>query len=79
VEKIAVAPRKILGLPVPEIKAGARAEMTVFHPDMEWRFDAHAVRSKSKNTPLLGQTFRGYVAGIINNGQAIKNNGTSGT
>ncbi|MBV6442847.1 MAG: Dihydroorotase [Saprospiraceae bacterium] len=72
IEKTAVAPRRVFGLPQPEIKTGVRAELTVFHPDAEWVFQEKDIRSKSHNTPFAGQPFIGKVLGIINNGQAVK-------
>jgi len=72
VKKIALAPRRVFGLPIPEIKPGAPAELTVFAPDAEWIFEEKNIRSKSRNTPFIGQTFKGKVLGIINNGQAVK-------
>lgn len=71
VEKMALAPRRVLGLPIPEIKVGARAELTVFDPDAKWIFGENDIRSKSHNTPFIGQTFKGKVLGIINNGQIV--------
>ncbi len=72
IEKIARAPRKVLGLPIPEIKPGVRAELTVFDPDATWIFQEKNIHSKSRNTPFIGQTFKGKVLGIVNNGQAVK-------
>ncbi len=73
VEKLALAPRRILGLPLPEIKPGVRAELTVFDPDAEWILSENTVRSRSRNTPFLGQTLRGKVLGIVSNGQVLRN------
>lgn len=61
VEKLSLAPRRILGLPVPEIKEGALAELTVFDPDVSYDFATEHLGSKSRNTPFIGQTFRGRV------------------
>lgn len=72
IEKIAIAPRRVFGLPLPEIKPGTPAELTVFDPDAEWIFLEKDIRSKSHNTPFTGQTFKGKVLGIVNNGQAVK-------
>jgi len=65
VEKMSLAPRKILGLPIPPIAVGARAELTVFDPEKEWVLEEKNVRSKSRNTPFIGQTMRGKVLGIL--------------
>lgn len=71
VQKWAIAPRQALGLPVPEIKPGARAELTVFDPESSWTFTENHIRSKSQNTPFVGQAFKGRVLGIVNNGQFV--------
>ena len=73
IEKLAVAPRRVLGLPVPEIKPDALAELTIFDPDQEWTFTSRHIGSKSKNTPFTGQVFRGKVLGIIHRGQVVRN------
>lgn len=61
VEKLAVGPRRVLGLPVPEIREGAVAELTVFDPDAAWVLTEKDLRSKSRNTPLVGQQLKGKV------------------
>jgi len=65
VEKLSLTPRHVLGLPIPKIVQGARAELTVFDPDQEWVLEAKDIRSKSKNTPFVGQKFQGKVIGIV--------------
>lgn len=73
VEKLALVPRRVLGLPVPEIRPGARAELTVFDPEASWVFAEADIRSKSRNTPFIGQTFKGKVWGIVAGGQSVRN------
>jgi dihydroorotase len=70
IEKIACAPRRVLGLPVPEIKVGAPAELTVFCPDAEWLFGEADIRSRSRNTPFVGQALRGRAVGVVCKGRA---------
>ena len=65
IEKMSLAPRQILGLPIPKIEIGERAELTVFDPNAEWVLEEKSIRSKSRNTPLIGQTFQGKVLGIV--------------
>lgn len=67
VDKLTAAPRRILRLPEVALEAGAEANLTFFEPDAEWAFDKSY--SKSKNTPFLGQTLKGRVRGVINNGK----------
>ena len=65
VEKMSLAPRRIFGLPVPEIKAGENAELTVFDPTESYTFTTENIGSKSRNTPFLGRTLQGKVLGTI--------------
>lgn len=69
----AVGPRTVLGLPVPEIKPGVRAELTLFDPAQEWTLTEKDLRSKSANTPFTGQNLKGRVLGILSNSQLVLN------
>ncbi|HWY99078.1 MAG TPA: dihydroorotase [Bacteroidia bacterium] len=67
IEKIAINPRKILGLAVPTIKEGENANLTFFNPNEEWVFEEKQIASASKNTPFSGKKLKGKVVGIVNN------------
>ncbi|MCC6727587.1 MAG: dihydroorotase [Saprospiraceae bacterium] len=71
IEKIAIAPRKLLGLPVPKIGPGEAASLTIFNPNTEWTFSAKDIQSRSKNTPFVGWRMKGKVVGVINKGKVI--------
>lgn len=71
VQKFAVAPRLALGLPVPQIRRGEKAELTVFDPDAEWTLMERDLASKSKNTPFVGQRLKGRALGIVSRGQGV--------
>ena len=58
--------RNIFGLPVPEIKEGEIASLTLFTPDTEFVFEENMIKSKSKNSPFVGKKLKGNVVGIIN-------------
>lgn len=73
VEKWALGPRHILGLPAPRLAVGESAEITLFDPEANWTVQGSDIRSKSKNTPLIGQTLLGRVRGIVGNGQIVWN------
>jgi len=73
VEHMAVLPRKIFGLPVPEIKEGAPAVLTLYIPGEEYVFEESMIRSKSSNNPFVGKTLKGRVIGIINKKQVTLN------
>ncbi|RMG76728.1 MAG: dihydroorotase [Bacteroidetes bacterium] len=69
VEKMAVAPRRIFRLPVPEIKVGAPANLTLFAPQTPWSFTEENRFSKSKNSPFFGRTLQGKPIGVVHNKQ----------
>jgi len=50
---------------------GARADVTIFDPRKKWTFDASQSRSKSKNTPFDGWSFRGKVVATIVGGKVV--------
>ena len=62
--------RNIFGLPVPEIKEGEMASLTLFVPNAEFVFENYMILSKSKNSPFIGKKLKGKVIGIINKGKA---------
>lgn len=69
VEKLAINPRKILGLPVPGMERGENANLVMFSPDLEWVFDSSSNKSKSANSPFIGETLKGRVLAVCNNEQ----------
>ncbi len=70
---IAYNPRRILGIPLPELEVGSPAELTLFHPDEEWAYARDRVYSRSCNSPYIGQTLRGRPVAVINNNQSFVN------
>jgi dihydroorotase len=66
--KMVVAPRTILNIPVPEIKVGELANLTLLNPDRSWVVELAHNRSLSRNTPYLGWTLQGVVGGACNKG-----------
>jgi len=68
IERCSINPRKLLGLDTVQIKEGHPANLTIFDPDKKWRFSESDIRSKSRNTPFLGNEFTGRVLGAINQG-----------
>ncbi|WP_017731621.1 dihydroorotase [Nafulsella turpanensis] len=67
-EKVSHAPRRLLGLPSIEIKAGESANLTLFSPEFEWQFTEETNFSKGINSPFFNQTLRGKALGVIANG-----------
>lgn len=66
IDCLSISPRKIFGVPVPEIKEGAAAKLTLFNPGAGYIFEETNIRSKSKNSAFTGRQLKGKVIGIIN-------------
>ena len=69
IEKLSVNPRKILNLPVPEIKEGETANLTIFDPDLIWTADVSKFKSISKNSPFDKRLMTGKSIAVINKGR----------
>ena len=68
-EKLAINPRKILNLPVPQIKVGEPANLVLFNPHQVWTFSSENNYSISQNSPFLNQPLTGKVNFICNKNQ----------
>jgi len=68
VYKLTVAPRRILRLPVPRLAEGEPANLTIFDTTTRWVFEERHIRSKSRNTPFLGEELIGRAWAIYNRG-----------
>lgn len=68
IEKISHGPRKILGMPLIEIKKGAEANITLFTNDAISVFSENDIRSKSTNSAFINSRIKGKVIGTINKG-----------
>jgi len=65
VEKFSINPRKVLNLPIPEIKEGALANITLFS-DTETTFTGREnLKTKAYNVPDMGKELRGMVVGSL--------------
>lgn len=53
------------------LREGMRADLTVLDPEMTWTFDVSRSKSKSRNTPFDGHTFRGAAVATIVGGRVV--------
>jgi dihydroorotase len=74
VELMSTNPARILGVAGGALTPGAPADITILAPDLPVTIDKDALRSKSKNTPFHGWTFRGGVAATIVGGRTVYKN-----
>jgi dihydroorotase len=72
-DKIVSNPRQILNLEVPQLKEGNKANLTLFNTDEEWIYSSKEVRSKSKNSPYVGDKLTGRAIAIYNRKIFVKN------
>jgi dihydroorotase len=67
IRKFSTSPREILSLPQIRIEEGARANLTIFDPQLEWEVDSKKFRSKSRNTPFNALRLRGKAFALFSN------------
>ncbi|WP_437787114.1 dihydroorotase [Sorangium sp. So ce1097] len=71
VDSLTRAPARVARLEAPTIKAGARAELCLVDPNLSFVLDPARLRSKSKNTPLLGKQLTGRVKMTLAGGRVV--------
>jgi dihydroorotase len=75
VDRLTVGPHRILGpasgVPEPRLRIGESATCTLFDPNAEWTVGEAPLRSRSRNTPLLGAQLRGTVLLTLSGGRVI--------
>jgi dihydroorotase len=70
VERMSIAPARILGLPC-GLRAGMTADITLIDPAKEWVVSADKLKSKSRNTPFENWTMKGMAVMTILGGCVI--------
>ena len=65
--------RKIFGLPIPEIKEGETAVLTLFNAEQDFVYLDNMIKSKSRNSGFIGVVLKGKVKGIINGKNTMLN------
>ncbi|MFH2068693.1 MAG: dihydroorotase [Candidatus Omnitrophota bacterium] len=53
------------------LKKGLRADITIFNPKEEWTLTESEIKSRSQNTPFLGEKMKGRVCYTICNGKVV--------
>jgi dihydroorotase len=71
-EKIAIMPRKILGLAVPSVSENTEANFTIFDSEVNWELKEENILSKSMNTPFINRKLKGKPVAIFNHNQLQK-------
>jgi dihydroorotase len=56
---------ELIGLPIPKIEVGERADLSIFNFDEKATFQQKDILSKGKNNPFVGRDLTGTVYGIV--------------
>jgi dihydroorotase len=64
-------PARIINKPLGRLSVGGAADVTLFNPELAWTYHSADGRSKSRNTPFDGRTFRGAVMVTIVAGKTV--------
>ena len=67
IESITTKPRHIFNVPIPEIKEGAAAQLTVFSPTGTFTYNKQTAKSCSHNSAFLDKELTGKVIATISN------------
>ncbi|MGA0198678.1 MAG: dihydroorotase, partial [Prochlorotrichaceae cyanobacterium] len=60
-EKLSLAPLRCLNRSLPRLSPGQSVALTLFAPEQTWVVEASSLKSKSSNTPWMGETVCGQV------------------
>lgn len=71
VKRYSAEPRRVMGLDPVAIEEGKPAELIVFDPAGETTFSRDFMRSRSVNTPFLGQTLKGRVEMVVRGSEVL--------
>lgn len=71
IERMSTIPAKLMRLPAGSLKPGCAADLMMFDPDEEWMVDPSCFRSKSRNSPFKGMTFKGKVKLTLLGGRIV--------
>jgi dihydroorotase len=69
VKRMTAKPAETLGLPGGRLKKDDPADLVLIDPEEKWTLDKRLIRSRSKNTPLIGAKFIGRVQGVFFEGR----------
>lgn len=71
IERMSAAPARLWHLPGGSLGRGQVADVVVFDPDATWTVDPARIRSRSRNSPWLGEQLPGVVRWTIVGGRVV--------
>ena len=76
VDALTRAPAKVIGLTPNRIREGHTANLVLVDPARAWTVQPERLRTRSKNTPFLGQTVKGMVLTTVVSGAVVYDGGS---
>lgn len=71
IEKLTLAPARIMGLDAGTLSVGSTADVCIFNPDMEWQLSEENCHSRGKNTPFMNYPLKGKVITTLHKGEVV--------
>jgi len=71
IDSLTTKPKKIFKIKSSNIEEGEKADLTLFNPEFEYKFNENNILSTSKNAIFLDKKLNGKVYGIIANNKII--------
>jgi dihydroorotase len=71
ISAMTVRPAGVLGIEGGRLEPGARADITVIDPGLEWEVDPASFASKSRNTPFKGMKLKGKAVATMVAGKLV--------
>ncbi|MBR2643488.1 MAG: amidohydrolase family protein, partial [Lentisphaeria bacterium] len=61
ISKFTTGPAEVLGIKRYDLRNGNPADVTIFDPEKSFTVDPEKFRSKARNTPFAGRTYKGVI------------------
>jgi dihydroorotase len=66
-----VEPARLIELDAGTLSVGARADVTLIHPDLQWTVKVDQFHSSSRNSPFDDRTLKGRAVRTIVSGKTV--------
>ncbi|MGI9227972.1 MAG: dihydroorotase, partial [Gammaproteobacteria bacterium] len=64
-------PAEIIGISAGNLCVGSHADVCIVDPNLKWTLSSETLRSRGKNTPLLGNKLKGRVTHTLHQGKLV--------
>lgn len=64
-------PAEIIGISAGSLCVGSHADVCIVDPNLKWTLSSETLRSRGKNTPLLGNKLKGRVTHTLHQGKLV--------